>query len=1146
MKALEPRKSGSALLITLLVVSLLLVMVLSFTAYVRMELRTASNRMTLIQAQSNARLGMNLALAQLQKAAGPDQRVTARAEILDADPGSPAVTGVTQPFWTAVWHTGAAGLDVVDSGTPQRQISLGSTTPTRAEKSASATWLVSNPDPAAPLDPATWTGAHPSAVTLAKNLGVDELDVAVPLVGVPNGRYGYWVSDEGVKAKVNLTASTFNSDDAALSQLHLWSAHALPMHTILPVNTQEDFRTTPPGELGKVQSHASLAFLSTLDTPLVLNTYSPDITTHSYGVLSDVRRGGLKIDLTAAFEDESNFNTFADTYGNGDRSLYRSGLNLPNDGPLWYSLFYFYNTYKSVMPTPPGLSPNADHAPRSGIDIANPPYTLTPRGYRIRYPNASNPTFLNGPLPIVIAYRVDVAISSYQDGAGNWRLQLHYYPQLVVHNPYSVALSLPDFWIRKGLNAFRHTELNLTVGDTVLDSININQNLTGGRFGLRTEPGAMDSLQPGEIRVFALDEDIRKPSVREAGNFRALKSAGDENVSADFYQYVQLTDEFEGTMNGDDLVKMALSGYGHRPEGDSVRVGYMDYQVGPEEISWPLRSSGRYGMVPVEAFASPFVPGVWTDRPVSALVTPHRVLGFFARRKGLSASNSPDTYTHGAVGVPVFIGNSSVVTPFEDESSTQWMEVFLSPLGSLYTDSQTDINTLPSGETSWGDHSVGEEVSTIAHRHILRDIPSQPLVSLGQFMHMPVYRFIDGTAIHNHLKTGSMFTGGSVIPVNIPAEKTALVREWDNQFNQRLYMDDSFLANEALFDRFFLSTVPPAHLQSLDNPPAYWTQFNAANSGPRLTDVSTPFLNTRMKPYLREGPAPALADLRDPEQAAAHLMLDGAFNINSTSVPAWRALLSSLSGNRLGIWNATGGTMAVLDGTSVEDTNPIPRFWSASSSGTPNAAWDGLRVLTDAEINDLAEQIVKQVKTRGPFLSMGDFLNRRLGTESSAVTRAGALQAAIDNTSPDINQAAKARGTDVTMTGGRPPVIPGNLRDAAGRTLNTAIGIPGYLMQQDLVQAFSAVMTARSDTFVIRSYGEFAGTAAGEPTKAWLEAVVQRTPDYIDPSDSQLAAAGNATSPYNSDGSANVGAVNLQFGRRYKIVQYRWLKPHEL
>jgi hypothetical protein len=1143
MTSRESEKSGSALLLTLLVVALLLAMTLSLMVHVRLELRTVSNRILLVQAHMNARLGVDLALAQLQKASGPDQRVTARAEILDVDPVSPGVAGVAQPYWTAVWSSGPVGLDIVESGISQRQISFGSPTPSPAEKSAAATWLVSNPDPAHPPDPFTWTGSHPNAATLAKKLGEDQLDVSVPLVPVDGGRYGYWVSDEGVKAKANLTSPTYNSDNAALSQLHLWSSQGLPMQTILPMDAADDFRATPSKELDKVLTMDGLALLSTLATPLALNTYSPDITTYSYGVLSDVRHGGLKKDLTAALEDESTFNSFATTYGNGDRSLYRSGLDLPNDGLLWYSLYYYYNTYKSVMPTPSGLSPNPDNAPVSLIDIASPPYTLRPRGYLINYPNASKPSFLNGPLPMVIAYRVDIALSSFQDaGDGLWKLQLQYYPQLVVHNPYSVELSMPNFWMRKALNAFRFSELKLTVGPTELAPIKINQNTLGGRFGLQTSRGEMDSLQPGETRVFALDADVERDSIAEAGTFTELKSAGNGNVSADFYQYVQLTDEFPGTIDGDAIVKMELLGHDH----ERVTVGYMENQMGPMILNWPVKANRRYGVVSVEAFRSPAVPSVWSDRPISSLVTPHRVLGFFARRKGIAASTASVDYTNGSVGVPVFMGNSSVLTPFEAENSSQWMEVFLSPLGDFYTNSVTDIKTLPNGETTWGVYSVGEDVSSSVRRHILRDIPSQPLVSLGQFMHMPSYRFTDGSVNYNHLTFGSMFTGGSIIPINIPSDQTAVTHAWASDHNYRLYLDDSFLANEALFDRFFLSTVPPETLEDIDNPPVYWTAFNADNTGSRLTDLNTPFLNTRMKPYFHEGTPPAMADLRDPEKAAANLMLDGAFNINSTSIPAWRALLSSLSGNRLGIWNATDRTMAELDGTAAKDTNPIPRFWSTSSTGTPNAPWDGLRVLTDAQITDLAEQIVAQVKTRGPFLSMGDFLNRRLGDTASAFSRAGALQAAIDTTTPDINQAAKSFGTAVTMTGGRPAVIEDNLLDAAGNALNTAVGIPGYLMQQDLVQAFSPVMTARSDTFLIRSYGESVSTSTQEPTKVWIEAVVQRVPEYIDQTDSQLTDEGNATPPHTIDGSANIGSVNLQFGRRYKIVQTRWLDPNEL
>lgn len=1137
-------KRGFALLATLSLMVLLVIVALGLISLSSISLRSSGHQQGMAQAKTNARLAMMLAIGDLQKSAGPDQRVTARAEIMDTNPATPVVDGVTQPLWTGVWKTyipGAGANKPLDSGLRSWSTSQG------------AQWLVSIPTPATPPDPHTWTGVYPSAVVLAKGLGSTALDVTVPLVNVAGGRYGYWVSDEGVKAKVNLIDPTFNSSNAALSQLHLWNSQALPMQTILPVKTPgTDFRATPSAELGKVTDNASVALLSTIKNPLALNTYSPDITTYSYGVLSDVSHGGLKKDLTAAFEDNTKFNTFADTYGNGARELYSSGTAPNNGGPLWYSLYYHYNTYKSVMPTPPGLAASATNAPTSSINIASPPYTLTPRGYYIKYPDPANPTFLNGPVPVVIAYRVDVAISSYQDGAGKWRFQLQYYPQLVVCNPYSVKLSLTNFALSQGLNAFRFPMLNLTVSGAARPPISINPNATGGRFDLKTAGGELDSLEPGETRVFALDADQNAGSIASACNFTALKSAGNPSVSADHYRYAQLTDSvFAGTMDGDALVHMALSGSDHSAAGDKVRVDYLEQRLYPAQTMWPVLSAngpanGRYATLSGggTAFASPAVPSAWSDRPISSMVTPYRVLGFFARLKGVAGSNSSTGFIHGAEGVPVFMGNSSVLTPFQHELSIRWKEIFLSPLGSSYLTNSTAINTTPTGETTWGDRSVGDDSSSNLKRYILRDIPSQPLVSLGQFMHMPAYRY-STTSSPKNLNCGSMFTGGSIVPIHIPTDKTALTYTW-SPYTTSLLLDDSFLANQALFDQFFLSTVPPANLGSTDNPPDYWTQFNADNSDTRLSDSTTPFLNARIKPYFNGGTAPAMADLRDPENAAANLLLDGAFNINSTSIPAWKALLSSLSGNRLGIWNATGKSMAALDARAATNANPIPRFWSASSTGTPNGPWDGLRVLTDTQVNNLAEQIVTQVKTRGPFLSMADFLNRRLGATSAALTRAGALQAAIDNTSPDINQAAKALGIPVTMSGDLPPVISANLKDAAGNTLNTAVGMPGYLMQQDLVQAFSPVMTARSDTFVIRCYGEAINPATQETTKAWLEAVVQRTPEYIDQSDSKLTAAGNATPAYKSDSSANVGSTNLQFGRSFKIVQFRWLKPNEL
>ena len=236
-----------------------------------------------------------------------------------------------------------------------------------------------------------------------------------------------------------------------------------------------------------------------------------------------------------------------------------------------------------------------------------------------------------------------------------------------------------------------------------------------------------------------------------------------------------------------------------------------------------------------------------------------------------------------------------------------------------------------------------------------------------------------------------------------------------------------------------------------------------------------------------------------------------------------------------------------------------------------------MRSLTDVQINALAQEIVNQVRARGPFLSMGDFLNRRLSAVGSTYTTnnlMGALQAAIENTqtngpSSDVNNnihgniavsstnsayAYVNTGTGAAPTTGYNSQIPINKI-----ATNSATGIPGYLMQQDLVQAFAPVMTVRSDTFVIRVYGESdrKNSKPGNPipeAQAWGEAVVQRLPDYYDQTDPALTkssvtgmanALGDATPVYGPNG-AIVNTVNQTLGRRFKLVSFRWLNKEEL
>ena len=100
---------------------------------------------------------------------------------------------------------------------------------------------------------------------------------------------------------------------------------------------------------------------------------------------------------------------------------------------------------------------------------------------------------------------------------------------------------------------------------------------------------------------------------------------------------------------------------------------------------------------------------------------------------------------------------------------------------------------------------------------------------------------------------------------------------------------------------------------------------------------------------------------------------------------------------------------------------------------------------------------------------------------------------------------------------------------------HAALFAPGSVLQQDILAAIGPQINARSDTFVIRAYAEVRGQAAADATRgrAWIEAVVQRTPDYCNPAD-----APEVNPP--------TKGINLALGRRFRVVAVRWLGPNDL
>ena len=265
-------------------------------------------------------------------------------------------------------------------------------------------------------------------------------------------------------------------------------------------------------------------------------------------------------------------------------------------------------------------------------------------------------------------------------------------------------------------------------------------------------------------------------------------------------------------------------------------------------------------------------------------------------------------------------------------------------------------------------------------------------------------------------------------------------------------------------------------------------------------------------------------------------MIAGPFNVNSTSVSAWKQVLSSLRGKPVARLEDTPelaedtpqgtpiGSGMLPNGELVEsgDLNFDPN--------SPPNQWTGWRDLTDEEIDTLAEAMVHQVKQRGPFLSLSEFVNRRLDASNAELSVKGAMQAALDDPFVPINAAFRHsfRALDNEQHG-MTPEFPEALEGPV------AYGSAPYIDQADILRHLAGQLTTRGDTFIIRAYGDSLNSKGNVEARAWCEAVIQRTPEYIDSADEPHIKQHYLTSQ-----------TNLKFGRRFELVSFRWLHPSEV
>ncbi len=390
--------------------------------------------------------------------------------------------------------------------------------------------------------------------------------------------------------------------------------------------------------------------------------------------------------------------------------------------------------------------------------------------------------------------------------------------------------------------------------------------------------------------------------------------------------------------------------------------------------------------------------------------------------------------------------------------------------------------------------------------------------------------------------------GNSYAHPNIPSNVASTTYTRDMSINVTElpipFVDHSYLANKALWDDYFFSSLTP----QTSAVPQFLVNRSLSTVAQDFFFSRTPLPNRRVVTYTTNGlTADKLngmlglsnqfnAGLAD--QIAQHLMVMGGFNINSTSVDAWKVLLSSLKGKPISYVNEAGATVeevpsGVPVSSGIHSNGPVVSSTDITDGNQPAEQWIGGRMLSDSEIDQLAIAMVKQVRQRGPFLSLSEFVNRRLEGSSSPHALKGALQAALDDTTVDINKPFRtpSRILDSETASVTPAFA---FPDAAKGPI--AYGSSAYVDQADVLRHFAEQLTPRGDTFVIRTYGDALDKNGKVIARAWCEAVVQRTPDYVNGLDA----------PYLKQADASLSSVSKLYGRKLVIAYFRWLSADEV
>ena len=1274
-------RPGFSLVLSLVVMSLILLTIITVASFVSIESRLAAQHQNLVRARLNATVSLRLALAHLQQEAGPDRRITARADII-ANTTQPLWTWLTlrNPLWTGVWRS---DLQL----TPPSWLISGRHDQIPGSQSVNlqgqsdfylSQWVPWQTDYAYPeTQGITLVGnasASPAELPSGNYAGKPDGRIVLPRISLPDtnvyGSYCYWIGDEGVKARLNLSDPRLTPSDGSASTPQLKQEalrgairsgnEILPGLATMPLSGM-DPRISHVQQLSLLTNGGGLIETS---PPTVVRGLTTETTLWSRGVNADSVWGGLKVDLSLAFEmndarwaasefgaDTTPMDTagqrvagvtyvyhpngvsMRQAFGTTKTTLSFDGLTrgyaplysfdsrvsstttITTRGPLWDTLRNYHRLYKEVgwaSQTAPEINART-HYP-SNVALRDAGYGARSHYGRF-YNREDTPTgdFLNtltlhtlpAPRPTKVAVSPYVCrqllVFGLQNGADSVRLTVT--PIIVLHNPYGINLRLgrKNVPLEPAGMRFSFRKWNTLSLDIQSNSTNWTKTLgqlataadsaSSSQESFRTYIPAEVLLTPGEFRVFSLPGAGTTPSNRSPIAFKRTGGSMQSGLDTRGGVWMNLTNAAGAPLSATTpttTVRLMNSGVFETRvmlsswPGDDIIADSLDAS---SELHTLLTTNLSYR----SPMASPVMS--LTFGGSAPLVLPiigaePKILGVIDQGLRWPLDSGPwPLFSHSNPLAPVTRADASGIATLSTPSG----RAFTSP-------SYRTTSAQPSG---WGNvietfgvagaSAFGGLSQTSARSGgitgvtsaVYTEVPLAPPLSLAQYTHAN-FGLRDQDPLFQ--------IGQSFAPLNCYNNSAFTTDSAAGVMNH----EGAWMANAALFDRFFLSGAAPVIRRGADVTEAKTLENvldNFAAGQGKLANPRTWLFAQRDEDTVRQM-------LRDHRRIAGTILSEGTFNVNSTSVPAWAALLASAKRNAL-------GTADELEPSPTNNAR-FPRAVRADAARishqnrfTEPEAWTGLATLSDNQIWILARSIVEEMRNRIrfnhryqygikpgmdvhyviknrsvevplPFIGLSQFVNRFncgqfpyyndvtwQGCLQNAILRADVAGANLSNRiaplTPALTFGPPQTAASPSIAGGVPYVFVGSSAIATHPRVNPTQNrnhalraAPTSLTQADILAAVGSSLATRSDTFVIRCYGDAADPLDSTRTVAscWIEAVVQRIPEFCDPRQPPETEVGSPT-----DGQLHnplLDPVNRTLGRRFIILSSRTLNPSDL